>query len=220
MISGIHHARDGTEGRNMTRTPWLIAVVIVSMTVAESAQTTRQSDAPMLVEFSQSGDTSVISSSESGDIHRTVLELRSVRGIGECKVHRKSENWPKAFTLRLHLQGLEQIVVYVDDRKWIGSVSSSEGVVRWSYQIKGAMEQPVESSDPNWCSIGIARLKGPAAGEEPQSAPTQLSKKRSELSQEIRVPLEEGECWEMNLPENWLKENPASIRISWIDFYR
>ncbi len=196
----------------MKRTPWLVAVGILSMAVVQSAQTTRQSDAPMLVEFSQSGDTSSISSSESGDIHRTVLAIRSERGIGECKVHRESEKWAKGLTLRLHLRGLEQIVVRIDDRKWIGSVSSSEGVVRWSYQTKGAMEQPIESSDPNWCSIGIARLK--------ETAATQPLQKRSELSQEIRVPLEDGEYWEMMLPENWLKENPASIRISWIDFYR
>jgi hypothetical protein len=204
----------------MKGTQWLIAVGILSMTVVQFAQTTRQSDAPMLVEFSQSGDTSVISSSESGDIHRTVLAIRSERGIGECKVHRESENWPKGLILRLHLRGLEQIVVCVGDRNWIGSVSSSEGVVRWSYRTEGAMEQPLDSSDPNWCSIGIARLKEPAAGEEPKSAPTQPLQKQSELSKEIRVPLEDGEYWEMKLPEIWLKENPGSIRISWIDFYR
>jgi hypothetical protein len=200
----------------MNKVLWWIAF----MTLLHSAQTTHQGDTKMHVEFFQSGDSCVVTSSKIGDVRRTTLEVRSERGIGNCKVDRKADKWAEELTLRLHLRGLEQIVVHVEDRKWIGSVSSSEGIVRWSHQAKDAMEKPVDSSDPNWCSVRVARLHESTEGEKTQPSPTHPSQTQAKFAREIRVPLEDGECWEITIPEIWLKENPASIRISWIDFFR
>lgn len=170
------------------RNPW-----IRSMQTANSPQKT------LRVEFAKPGDTALISEKEGEGAMRVGLELKSLTGIGQCIVHRNSETWPKSFALRFDLRGLEQVVVHVGKRKWLGSVSSHDGTVRWTRSDEDTHETPIASDEPDWCPIRVAE---------------------STTSPPIRVPLSEKERWELTLPAQWLAENPESIRISWIDFYR
>lgn len=204
----------------MQKTLLLIALWTATTTFVQSAPPTHQSEVPMQVEFSQAGDTSVITSSGSSNSDRTILDLRSERGIGTCRIHRKLDKWPERLILRLHLRGLEQIAVHIGDRKWIGAVSSSDGIVRWTSTSDDAMEQTIDSSDPNWCSIRVLRGNESPATENEPPIPMPPSTTDSNSPQKIRVPLEEDESWEMTFPPAWLQENPSSIRISWIDFFR
>jgi len=156
-------------------------------------------DPPLRVEFAKPGDSAVTSAKEVDRVIQVTLELKSPTGIGQCIVHRNAKTWPKPFALRFDLRGLEQVVVHVGQRKWKGSVSSHDGTIRWSRSDAEAAETPIEATEPDWCPIRIVD---------------------SEASSSIRVPLAEKARWELTLPGQWLDENPESIRISWIDFYR
>jgi hypothetical protein len=172
---------------------WMPNAWIRSMQTANSPQQT------LRVEFAKPGDTALISEKEAEGGMRVSLELKSPKGIGQCIVHRNSKAWPKPFALRFDLRGLEQVVIHVGNRKWLGSVSSHDGTVRWTRSHEDALETPIATNEPDWCPIRVA--------ESTTTTPS-------------RVPLAEKERWELTLPAHWLAENPDSIQISWIDFYR
>ncbi|MFO0014383.1 MAG: hypothetical protein ACK553_16750 [Planctomycetota bacterium] len=172
-------------------------------------------DPPLRVEFAKPNATAVLSSQESIESSCyesttepntsttpetiTMLEIKSSTGIGECLVHRNHTTWPKRLLLRFALRGLEQVVIHIGDRTWHGAVSSHDGSVRWTRRIGDGPELPLEPTDPDRPRIQVIDK----AGERP-----------------IQVPLSEDERWEFRLPAGWLSENPESIRIGWIDFYR
>lgn len=164
-----------------------------------SMQTVIPPEKTLRVEFAKPGDTAAVSAKEVEGAMRVSLELKSPTGIGQCTVHRNAKTWPKPFALRFDLRGLEQVVIHVNDRKWLGSVSSHDGTIRWSRSDAEAAETSLATTDPAWCPIRVVESAG---------------------SSSVRVPLAEKERWELTLPEQWLAENPESIRISWIDFYR
>lgn len=188
------------------RTMTLVFFLFAIPPGVNAVQNPERKDNPMRVEFTKSNDQSVITGSKINDTTQTILEIRSERGIGECKVYRTGDKWPEEFILRLPLRGLEQIIFQVGDHRWIGGVSSTDGMVRWSSQSKNDCEHPIPSAeDPTWCTIRVARG---------------VDNPRSTTSPPFRVPLSDGESWEMTVPPAWLKDNPESIRLSWIDFFR
>lgn len=162
-------------------------------------QSAPPSEHPIRVEMLKSKDSAVLHPDDSAAELQTLLEIRSESGIGECLIHRESDHWPDRMVLRFALRGMEQIVFRIGTRKWQGAVSSTDGEVRWSMRQSDQPEQMIDPSHLDWCPIRVVNRTVVGA---------------------IRVPLEGDEQWEITVPKRWLIDNPESIRVAWIDFFR
>lgn len=196
-------SRDWTVGYiASSRSAATIAILVLAcfhLAPMENILMAQASDPQIRVEFTKQADHATIASEKNGAGPRTVLEIRSQTGIGGCILRRNGMAWPDRFTVRFALQGLEQIVVQIGDRKWLGSVTSHDGTVRWTRRDEGGPEVSIEPDQPEWCPIRVV--------DSQQSVP-------------VRVPLADKERWELSLPKHWLAANPETIRLEWIDFYR
>lgn len=126
----------------------------------------------------------------------TVFAVHSPFGISQTVIERTDENWSDIVMLRLHLKGLENIKVSNGKVTLEAAVSSQDGKVRlW----KGGMEDsPLNAKSPYWTEIRMVGDDG---------KPTK------------NIPLTGG-YFEFQLPKALLEDNPKSITINWIDFYR
>lgn len=205
MTSVTHREQDGIESATMRPFNFIVFLFSTScLSLVATPTLPARADEPdrstMRIEFSQRNDRASITVSKAEESPQTFLEIRSERGIGSCTVHRTTDHWPSKLTLRLPLRGLEQLAVQNGDSKWIGSVSSSDRMVRWNRKTGQERETPMRATDSEWCMLRRVSAEG--------------------ASKPIRVPLSEGEYWEMTIPSVWLNDNPSSIRIDWVDFFR
>jgi hypothetical protein len=130
---------------------------------------------------------------------RVVFTLMSPSGIGEAKIARMIERWPRTIVLRLRLGGLERL--RIDNGKCTLSASvSSGGDHRTSVSLseEGKMEIPIDRSSPFWTEIRIFDAQGHSTKE---------------------IPLKDG-VFEVILPEALFASNPPTLTLDWIDFYR
>ena len=130
---------------------------------------------------------------ESG---KAVFSIHSPFGISQTVIERTDGNWPDSVILRLHLKGLESFKVSNGKVTLEAAVSSQDGKVRlWK---DGKEDSPVDAKSPYWTEIRMFSDDG---------KPT------------TTIPLTDG-YFEVQLPKALLEDNPKSITISWIDFYR
>ncbi len=130
------------------------------------------------------------------------FDIQSATGIGDLVLSRLGEAWSQRVTLRLHLQGLESVELSTDSHTLTTSVSSSDGAVRPTQVMEGPSAD--EGSNPEQ-----------VAADHEFRLPVRL------------VPVEGGEVgipldghFEVTVPAALLRENPKSITLRWIDFYR
>ncbi|HCN06651.1 MAG TPA: hypothetical protein DIT01_01875 [Lentisphaeria bacterium] len=131
---------------------------------------------------------------------RTIVDVRSAIGIGRMKLSAANDQWPTTLVLRLHLRGLESL--------HIGNGTSSIDISILSYEphrqlcevvhAPGERRQSVDEESPFWMPVQIKNTK--TAGQP-------------------KMPLLDG-YFEVTLPAVLLKDNPQSLSIRWIDFYR
>ncbi|QDV22574.1 hypothetical protein [Aureliella helgolandensis] len=127
---------------------------------------------------------------------KMVVSIRCPAGISSLAIERKTEQWPKSVVIQLRLKGLESFTVASDQLKLAVAVSSQNGEVRtW---LAGKEESPL---DPN----SSLRLKVHLLDKDSQ--PTKV------------IPLKDG-LFQVQLPQRLFQDNPPSISMSWIDFYR
>lgn len=126
----------------------------------------------------------------------TVFSIHSPMGISQAVIERTDENWPDIVMLQLHLKGLENFHVSNGIMSLSAAVSSQDGKVRlW----KDADEDsPLTAQSPCWTTIRMF-------GDDGQQTAT--------------VPLVDG-YFEIQLPKALLENNPKSMTVKWIDFYR
>ena len=130
---------------------------------------------------------------ESG---KTVFSVHSPFGISQAIIERADENWSDIVMLRLHLKGLENFKVSNGITTLEAAASSQDGTVRlWKY---GKEDSPLDANSPYWMEIRI--LDG-------DDEPTTI------------IPVKDG-YFEIPLPRALFDDNPKSITVSWIDFYR
>lgn len=126
---------------------------------------------------------------------QAVCSVRSPFGISQAILESLGVNWPDAVTLRLDLKGLEYLKVTNGKVILEAAVSSQDGSSRlWK---DGNEDSPLDSEDPFWMEI---RMVG-------------------DIGKPTTVPLNDG-YFEILLPKALLKDNPKSITVNWIDFYR
>lgn len=131
--------------------------------------------------------------SENG---KTVVSVRSPFGISQAGIERTDDPWSTHVMLRLHQKGLENFKLTVGNVTLEAAVSSQDGKVRiWK---DGNDDSPLDSKHPYWMEIRMV-------GKDGKPVKT--------------VPLKDG-YFEIKLAKALFEDNPKSITVSWIDFYR
>jgi hypothetical protein len=127
-----------------------------------------------------------------------VFEVRSPSGISEAVIERQDDAWPRSVVLRLHLKGLSNFRASngkVTLQAAAGIRDGKPDVRRWRDGREGT---PLDEKSPLRMEVRIVGGDGKPAGE---------------------LPLKDG-YFEMALPRPFFEDNPKSVTLSWIDFYR
>ncbi len=124
----------------------------------------------------------------------TVFDITSSFGIDRATVKRSTETWPMSIVVRLHLRGLESLKIGNGSETIDVSVSSTGDRGTSISLRKGESESIVSRDSPFWTD---ARIVG----------------------EEKTIPLKDG-FFEVPLPATMLEQNPETITLEWIDFYR
>lgn len=156
-----------------------------------------------------------VNDKKAGEVHNEIVEidLRSEKGIGECILTRKGDNWPETMTVRMHLRGLESFELVYEGRQCeespqVGTVRLSGG---WN-SIQGPMtwEKSVRCE-------GSPALDG--VKWKPKSGGIRVG--GSKADSPVRIPLPEDCYFECTITSTWFEdENPQSIELRWVDFFR
>ncbi len=128
----------------------------------------------------------------------TVFSVHSPFGISHAVIERTEEKWPEGVVLRLHLKGLENFRASNGKVTLDAAVSSSDDRQRVRLWKNGKEDSPLDSTSPHWMAIRMIGNDGKPAKD---------------------IPLKDG-FFEMQLPKAFFEDNPKSITVNWIDFYR
>ena len=127
---------------------------------------------------------------------KAVISIRSPFGISQTVIESTNGNWPDTVMLRLHLKGLENFKVSNGIITLEAAVSSQDSIVRlWK---DGKEDSPLDAKSPYWMEIRMVGNDG---------KPT------------TSIPVTDG-YFEIQLPKALFEDNPKSITVNWIDFYR
>ncbi len=133
-----------------------------------------------------------------GDAGKVVFAVKSASGIGSAAIARTQEKWPDTVVLKLHLKGLESLVVANGKTKLQAAVSRQDGKLRVRLWKDDREDEPLDPRSPYWMEIRAVGADGKPASE---------------------LPLGDGH-FEMTLPKALLESSPRSLSVQWIDFYR
>jgi hypothetical protein len=133
-----------------------------------------------------------------GDQERTVFDIKSPSGISRAVITRAADSWPKAVVVRLHLKGLENLKVSAGDVAVGAAVGVRDGNVEARQWTLSKDETPLAPDDPRRLAIRVLGRDGKTAA---------------------RTPIDGGHV-EVTLPPAFLRANPKSLTVEWIDFYR
>jgi len=128
----------------------------------------------------------------------TVISIRSPGGIGEATLERIGTKWPAKIVLRLHLNGLEDFRISTATTKLSVAVASSAQTPRVRIWKDDQEANPLGPNDRLWIRVGML---------DEQRQPTD------------ELPLKSG-LFELALPPLLFEQQPKSITLRWIDFYR
>lgn len=129
---------------------------------------------------------------------KVVFSVKSPSGIGSATIERTEDKWPVTVTLKLHLKGLEKLVVSTSKVKLNVAVSSQDGKLRVRVWKDDKEADLLDAKSPYWMEVRIVGADGKPAKE---------------------LPLKDGH-FEMTLPKAFLEDHPKSLSVEWIDFYR
>jgi len=154
---------------------------------------TADQDNPPLAVTTKREDDKVIVAFEQD---KAVISVHSPRGIGQAIIQRSDNKWPTRVMLRLHLKGLEKFKVTSGNVTLEAALSSQDGKVRlWKDYNE---DEPIDAKHPYWMKIRMV-------GNDGKPVKT--------------IPLKDG-YFEIHFPKAIFDDNPNSISLNWIDFYR
>lgn len=128
---------------------------------------------------------------------RTLIDVKSPRGISELTVERTGEAWPEVVVVRLHLSGLEKLRAKSEKVTLEGSVLSHTDYAV-SLSIEGKKADPKDAKGEYFMDFKMVGKDGKAAAT---------------------IPIQDG-YFEFRLPKPFFESNPKSIAMEWIDYYR
>lgn len=130
----------------------------------------------------------------------TVFAVHSQRGIGRATIERNGDQWPDSMKLHMHLRGLESLKISNGQVTLAASVLSHSNHARLLHVWKDGKEGPrLDSRSPFWTNITTVDRTGKPAAE--------------------RIPLKAG-YFVVPIPPALVADNPRSLSVAWIDFYR
>jgi hypothetical protein len=132
------------------------------------------------------------------DKGRVMFDVTSPFGISQAVVERVGEAWPEAVGLRLHLKGLSNLRVSAGKVRLDAAVSIEEGKTRVRLWKDGKEDALVDEKSPLWMEVRVLDREGKPARE---------------------LPLKDG-YFEMTLSRALFADNPKTLTVGWIDFYR
>ncbi len=175
----------------------LIAPLALNSSTAAPAPATRPTSQPanLTIRCTKEGD-SITARQEGG---KTILDIKSPRGIGGATLTLKAQKWPDELILRVHLRGLEHFQITSCAQSLHASVLSHSGnktlLSLWSDGKEGP---PLDKTSPCWMEI----QKMDAQGKPAEGLP------------------KEGGLFEMRVPGVLLTDQNKTVELGWIDFYR
>lgn len=134
----------------------------------------------------------------SGDANSVLFSIHCPFGISHATIERTAEQWPSTITLRLHLKGLESFRIIHGNATLEASVSSRDDNMRFRWWMNQKEDELLDSDSEFWMDICMI-------GPDGKTSDT--------------IPLIDG-YFEMQLPKAIFEQNPKSVTIHWIDFYR
>lgn len=141
------------------------------------------------------------------------FSIRSVSGIGKAVIRRKTESWPTTVLLRLHLNGLENFRVS-NGQVTIGAAVSNASPTEYRVWNEADEATSVTSKDPLWIKI-TQPIERPEAQLVPKNAePPEAKDAEAASVNNVKS------FFQIELPLALFKNNPSSLQIEWIDFYR
>jgi len=129
---------------------------------------------------------------------RTLFAVKSSSGISQAVIEREGEKWPEAVVLRLHLKGLESFRVSNGKVTLNAAVSSNKEGKRVRVWKDNKEADLLDEKSAFWMEIRLIGADGKPATE---------------------IPLKGG-YFEIAVPKAFFENNPKSITLNWIDFYR
>lgn len=129
---------------------------------------------------------------------KTVFDIHSRSGIGAADVTRKQDRWPAAVVVRLHLGGLESFAVTGGTTRLTTSVASHGDHAQRLHVDQHGTDREVERGSPFWTVVTVWGADGKPSRD---------------------CPLKDG-YFEIALPAALLQDQPQTITLRWIDFYR
>ena len=129
---------------------------------------------------------------------KTVFDVHCRSGIGAAEVTRKQEHWPTNIVIRLHLGGLESFAVTSGKIRLTTSVASHGGHAKRLHVDQDGDDREVDKTSPFWTEIKVVGADG---------------------KPKLDYPLKDG-YFEIGLPAALLRDQPPTITLAWIDFYR
>ncbi|MGH1365744.1 MAG: hypothetical protein ACRBF0_19440 [Calditrichia bacterium] len=130
-----------------------------------------------------------------------IVDVYSSKGIGDADVDLEATAFLKSLILRMHLQGLEELVVSRGDQSYRIEVQShGDRQIMQSYRAQASEE---------WESLSAADERNMVVRRIGSDGKTSTD-----------VPLRNG-YFEISLPSNlWKGKSRQKLSVSWIDFYR
>ena len=128
---------------------------------------------------------------------KALFAVTSPFGISQAVIERQEDTWPKAVVLRLHQKGLSSFRASNGKVRLDAAVSIEEGKQKIRLWKDGKEDAPLDEKSPLRTDIRIVGDGKPAR----------------------ELPLKDG-YFEMALPRAFFEDNPKSITLNWIDFYR
>ncbi|MCH5376231.1 MAG: class I SAM-dependent methyltransferase, partial [Planctomycetes bacterium] len=134
---------------------------------------------------------------KSREAERSVYTVTCPSGIGAATIT-TGATWPESVVVRLQLRGLESFTASTDRGTLSVSVSSHNGnrqLLQWN---AGGEETEVLPGTPLWTEARVLDEDGKPREGRP----------------------DEGGYFELALPPGLFQDQPRSLRLEWIDFYR
>ena len=172
----------------------LLTLSVASLGLTNPAGTSDDPPARFTVTTRKADDAVVV----GGDRERTVFDIKSPSGISRAVIERTGDIWPKAVVLRMHLKGLENLKVSAGAVAVGAATGVRDGTVEARQWVLDRDETPLAPADPRRLAVRVLGRDGKAA---------------------TRIPLDGGHV-EVTLPAAFLRANPKSLTVEWIDFFR
>src|SRR5262249_2839812 len=113
-------------------------------------------------------------------------------------VERRSDTWPETLIFRLHLKGLSLLQATQGNTRVDAAVGIQDGKIKVRIWKDGDENARLDEKSPLWIEIRLVGANGKPAQE---------------------IPLKDG-YFEARVPKAFFKDNPQTISVRWIDFYR